>query len=198
MHDTHDTYVDTRALIAEANSLLSSPLFDEESSRISEAFLPFYSKASLISIEVLDSLPRFTIEFVRTQDGLVKLDGTWESFEALQRSDPPVLTSETVVAYVKFVLSRLHTEADSFKLIEHRLDIEFTGRLHLLGLLLLQVKLFKPKVKRSGDVFLITTPVLYLDHLYRAVIQVDPDGKIDILDEKLLLRRVPTRDIWLE
>jgi hypothetical protein len=198
MHDTHDTYDDARSLITEANSLLSSPLFDEESSRVREDFLPFYAKASLIGIEALDALPHFTIEFVRTQEGLVKLDGTWESFEALHRSDPPVLTSETVVAYVKFVLSRLHTEADSFKLIEHRLDIEFTGRLHLLGLLLLQVKLFKPKVERGGDIFLITAPVLYLDHLYRAVIQVDPDGKIDIVDEKVLLRKVPTRDIWLE
>jgi len=189
---------DARALITEANSLLSSLLFDEENSWVGEDPLPFYREVSLIRIQALDALPPFTIEFARTPEGLVKLDGTRESFETINRIAPPTLTSETVVAYVKFVLSRLHTEGDSFKLVEHRLDTGFTGRIHPLGLLLLQLRLFKPRVKAMVEGFRITAPVLYLDHLYRAVIHVDPEGGVDIVDEKVLLRKVPSRDIWLE
>lgn len=194
----HNTSHNARALITEANSLLASPLFDEENSWVEVDPLPFYSEVSLIRIQALNSLPTFTIEFARTPEGLVKLDGTQESIETINRISPPILTSETVVAYVKFVLSRLHTEGDSFKLVEHRLELGYTGRIHPLGLLLLQLRLFKPRVKTTSEGFRVTAPVLYLDHLYRAVIHVEPQGGVDILDEKVLLRKVPTRDIWLE
>lgn len=198
MHDVHDQFQNEKALIAEANSLLNTPLFDQESSRVREDFLPFYSEASLISIQALDSIPPFTLEFVRTQERIVKLDGTMEAFHNVHRIEPPILTSENAIAYVKFVLSRLYTEGDSFKLIEHRFDFGFTGQIHLLGLILLRLRLFRPRVEEYADGFRITAPVLYLDHLYRAVIQVDPDGEIYIVDEKMLLRKVPSRDIWLE
>jgi hypothetical protein len=185
-------------IIEEANMLLCSDRFDVERCSVLSEELPFYSDAKRIEIFTPHSIPPVTYEFILTPQGLKKIDGTPEGFEEINRIASLQLDNDTVVSYAKFVLSHLNTGDDSFKLIESWHDIVFTDHIPFFMFLRLRIKLFGVKRAFTGADFLITAPVLYDDHLYRAEIKVTEDGRIDITGEKLLLNGVPTRDIYLE
>jgi hypothetical protein len=185
-------------IIKEANNLINHSPFDEEQCTVRSEELSFYRNAKRVEIFIPYSLPPITYEFILTPDGLKKLDGTREAFNEINRNAGLELNDDTIVPYVKFVLSRLSGEDDSFKLIETRHDVVFTDNISFFTFLFLLLRLFKVNFTFTNNEYSITAPVLYDNHLYRAEIRVTEAGEIDITGEKLLLKGVPTRDIYLE
>jgi hypothetical protein len=185
-------------LIKEANTLFHHAHFDEEQCSVLLEELSFYRDAKRVEIFLPYTFPSITYEFILTPDGLKKLDGTREAFHEINRNADLELNDNTIVPYVKFVLSRINGEEDSFKLIETWRDVVFTDDITVFTILFLRLRLFKVTYIIIKNEYFITAPILYDNHLYKAEIKVTEDGEIDITGEKLLIKDIPTLDIYLE
>lgn len=190
---------DDKTVIDKINSKRQFALFDPERSRLEYEELPFYRHFTLVRATAFSTIPPVTMEYLLSDEGeIIAMDGTRNPIIENNDKGGLVLDSDTVVAYAGFVLGATQTEDGPLRLTEVFSEDLFTDVPTDEQRRLLRSLVRKVIVKEKGKTFILDAIILFGNAVYRADVEVKPNGQMEITGEEKLASGLPTRPIFLE
>ncbi|MGD9637445.1 MAG: hypothetical protein AB7U85_00120 [Alphaproteobacteria bacterium] len=186
-----------RLIIEKINALHDITLFDSESTRLQETKLSFYDDYILLKATELAAIPPLNMRFLFRSGEIVKLDGTIDAFNTVNRKAKINLNQDNVYAYAKFFLGSLVSQDGAFRIVESIDDVEFSLDPTDEELEKITSAINSPIIKEDDNGFNIETNMIYSDCVYKVNIFVNKNGDLDILNEEVLLSEMPVRAIML-
>lgn len=193
--------INKAALLVLLNGQMSHPLFNEDMTSIMTAELPFYTDYLLVKAKSYSTIPSVEFGFLwnRDSDDVIKLDGSREClFDNIDRLKP-LITTQTALAYVKFVLGSVWDENGAIKVCETIDDVIFSANPSPNELTFLGENIKSATITESSDMIVVECNIVYGTALHYAKIELQRDGLFEIVDEKQIGDEIDAlRTIFLE
>lgn len=191
----------TKPIVEKINALHDFTLFDAETTRLREQRLPFYEDYMLLQATEFSARPPMSMNFLFRSGEIIKLDGSSAALDKANSKAKINLNKQNIVAYAKFYLNSLMTSEGNFRLVESIDEIEFSSdpskeELDQMFSVVRPAEVGEV-VKKTMVGFDISAIVLYADCVYNINLFVSEKGSLDILNEKVLLSKMPVRQIML-
>ena len=190
------------AMIEKVNDSTTSKIFKAGRTNLATAELPFYKNFKLLQATAYTTIPPVTMRFLIGGEApdwkVVKMDGTNEPIFKNNQEAGLVLTKETVVPYVRFVMGEIQSEEGSLRLVEEVDDETFTSTPTPEERKTVTRLIRKAQVTETPDGFDVEATMLYGDAVFRAQISVGKDGAVDIVKDEKVAENMPIRPIFLE
>ena len=163
--------------------------------------LEFFDGFDLIRISNHYSPPFMNFDYVSNGEQHYYLDGTDHAFQTLVRQGSVHITEDNVLAYIDFYFTYVYERGNSIVFIRDPQDTNFKGSdgmgVHFKALQ--QHKNLDVSWNADREIFVIKTPLLYQDKTHKGVVNVYPDGCIEVvkplrvsfLDEPEMFEDVP-------
>ncbi len=176
------------ALLKLLNAQMSCLTFKEDKTLLEASKLPFYNDYVLVRAKTFATMPSVEFFFLWNQrrGKVIKIDGTRNCFFDNIDELKPIITPQTAVAYVKFVLGNVWDENGAIKLCEKVSDIEFSSRPTQNEQAFLNEKVKPAMLTPQSGMIIVSCNIVYGKALYRAIIKLQTSGKFHIFDEKQL------------
>lgn len=186
-----------KQLIAIINQQHGYDLFSDVSTQIKLKRISFYPDYHLMEATNFGSIPPMTMQYFVKESLVVKLDGTREPFDTMNKSGSLILNAETVKDYARFVLSKIYAEEGPFRIVEDITEVNFSREPTREEFIRIRNVIRPMKVESLSGSYMLCAIVLYSDNVYKTLLKVSPDGELDIEEETTLLTDMPVRHIML-
>lgn len=158
----------------------------------------FFTDFKLITFIDLSFCPYLEVRLLDNGTKTLMLDGTQDPFIEANLISPLILTKENVYQYAMLVLGNTQKNDNSYRLVSSIDDIDFSTEPTKEQYQLLESSIKKTKIIEDDGYFSIKTTLLFDDTVFKVLINVYLDGKVDIAKEKVLLLNMPIRELVLE
>ena len=180
-----------RAFLDNVRSSAEPMLFSPQTSEVTYAPLPFYSRHALYRLVNYAALPLFQMDFLGDGRDFVYLDGSQNSIDRVNAMEPPQLSAETVLDYLQFVFDMTRTQGHDLMIIT---DIANAPLLDSLNSeqqanILAHHENAVINYDEKQEIFHVTSTLLDNGALVAANINIDKYGNVQIVDEHMLLSR---------
>ncbi|MDG4559159.1 MAG: tetratricopeptide repeat protein [Candidatus Contendobacter sp.] len=181
-----------------APNLPITNLEEFDSTKLRAAALPFLPGASLLLLPHRSN--GIAVPFVLHAEGLVLAERRTEWIYRLMARRPPLDLSndteatKTLFAYLRFLCSVVITSLSGIRLIELPSQIPWILKATEVDRERVSAQV-KPMVRQDNERerAVLRVTMLHSDKLWRAVVQISPDGKPEMPDEELLEEDLPIR-----
>lgn len=167
-------------------------VFSKETTEVAWKPLPFYTHFRLMRLTNYATMPAFTMEYLSDKNRFIPLDGTASPVYEINDADPIHLNEDNVVPYLDFFFSHVQGADGDIFLVKDPRKLPFIGSLtpdqqQSLINSHKPLRVYADAMPRSFNV----SGTLYYDgSLMSATIHTDPDGKLSIYDQTLLLQGI--------
>jgi hypothetical protein len=187
---------ESAAALQEINPLLQDVSFDPASATLLACDLSFYPEYRFIDVADYKSTPTPRRYLVYKPGHIVVLNWTNDPIYALNKAAPVMLTTDTVVDYVRFYFNYVRGRHGKFTIAESVNDIPWhedppPAARKAVGRMIQPVQMIG--VDKDGT-FNLFVCLMFRDSLFRATVRVHPDGTVVLQDEELLVEDMPVRD----
>ncbi|MHC1705569.1 MAG: hypothetical protein AB9846_16835 [Tenuifilaceae bacterium] len=177
------------------NKRNGSKLVSADSSTYYVTELPFYNSFKLFTLADLSFTPYFKQQFLDNGQYTFVLDGTQTPFIEANSISPIILTSKNVFSYAQLVLCHINKKDCSYRLVSSMEDVEFSSEPTPEQYEKLIASIQKPKIETDKDSFLISCSYILDDSVFEGLIKVTFDGRVEILNEKIILENMPVKEL---
>ncbi|MAE51561.1 MAG: hypothetical protein CMH27_07105 [Micavibrio sp.] len=194
--------LDDVAIILDAvNDHIDGGAFDPVDTTIMAIDVPFYPGYRFLEISDTSLTParkRFVIiksEQANIISDVVVLDWTNEPIYILNQKAPIQLNADNIAEYVRFFFTYVRGKHGRFIVTENVDDINWKEdpppqARKAIAKMLVPVEL---KEEKDGNMYLEAT-MMFRDSLFKADVEVQPNGLVSLSNEKLLVEDMPVRD----
>ncbi len=195
-----DSYVkldkaETKDLVERLAPDFDGGAFDPSSTVIMARELPFYKNSRFFDIADHRNMPPAR-RFVVIQGGKSTiLDFTNAPIYSLNQSAPLSLNEKTVIDYARFFFSFVRGRHGRFIIVESVDDIQWReepppAARKAIGKLVAPIQL----ESTEGGIYRLGIHMMFKDSLFKAHVDISPDGNVKILEETLLIEDIPVID----
>ena len=188
-------------ILAAVNDHFDGGGFDPVETTIMAIDVPFYPGYKFLDITDASLSPaRKRFALVKSEAGsvvshVVVLDWTNEPIYILNQQAPIRLTADNIAEYVRFFFTYVRGKHGRFIVTENVDDINWKEdpppqARKAITKMLLPVVL---KEEKAGNFYLEIT-MMFRDSLFKADVEVQPNGLVSLSNEKLLVEDMPVRD----
>jgi len=160
--------------------------------------LPFYPNFKLYTFIDFSFCPYLEMNLLDNGSYTFVLDGSQKPFLEANALSPLVLTSNNVYQYASVVLGNICKGDSSYRLVNSINDITFSSIPSKDQFNQIESSIISPVIKKNEDHFLITTSLLLRDNILETTIKIHIDGRIDIIEENVVLENMPIQELVLE
>ncbi len=160
--------------------------------------LPFYTSFKLYTFIDFSFCPYFEMSLLDNGSHTFVLDGSQKPFLEANALSPIVLTSNNVYQYASVVLGNICKGDSSYRLVNSIDDITFSTIPSKEQYKQIKSTIISPIIKKDEDHFLITTSLLLNENILETTIKIHIDGRIEIVEEKVVLENMPIQELVLE
>ena len=166
--------------------------FSKDVTEVAFKPLPFYSRFRLLRLTNYATMPAFTMQYLSDDTRFIPLDGTAAPIYEANDTDHIHLTEENIVDYIDFFFSHVQGVDGDILLLKDPEKLPFIASLtqeqrQRLG------KSFKP-LRVYADIvphsYRVSGTLYYDGSLISATIHADPDGKLTVFDQTLLMQGI--------
>lgn len=167
-------------------------VFSKEATEVAFKTLPFYHKYKLLRLTNYATMPSFTMQYLSDETQFIPLDGTAAPIYAVNDKDHIRLDENNVIEYLDFFFANVQGADGDIYLIKAPEKLPFIGSLSPEQQQSI-IKSYKP-LRVYADVapysFRVSGTLYYDGSLISATIHADPEGKLSIFDQTLLLQGI--------
>ena len=183
------------------NDHIDGGAFDPVDTTIMAIDVPFYPGYRFLEISDTSLTParkRFVIiksDQANIISDVVVLDWTNEPIYILNQKAPIQLNADNIAEYVRFFFTYVRGKHGRFIVTENVDDINWKEdpppqARKAIAKMLVPVEL---KEEKDGNMYLEAT-MMFRDSLFKADVEVQPNGLVSLSNEKLLVEDMPVRD----
>lgn len=128
----------------------------------------------------------------------ILLNGTPQAWETLNAIENPMLNIKNVYEYLNLYTSTSTFPYETQKVVDKIDDIDFTEYPTESLLNQLSQHIQPPVLLQQGKTFTIYCNLIVQNNLYQAAFDIQEDGRVDLIDQKLLLTKLPVGSLVLD
>lgn len=181
----------TAELIERLNDHMERTVFREGKCGFTTVDLPFYKNAKMVVAKTFTTRPIVTRKFIVGDDAIVTLDGTEDAIEEVNAVYPPVISDETVVAYLKFFFDSVAVPTGRLAMIETLEDLKLLDDVSDELKSALTKLIAAPVITKDGNAYFVKTFVLYDTTLYHAEMTVTAKGEVEMTEQETAYENLP-------
>lgn len=169
--------------IAQINDENLHGLFKPEFMQIQALRIPFYRDAEYILLENLKIAPPFTMEYIKSGDTIVYLDGSPEPFDILNADNKLLLNETTAIDYLEFFCFAVNQRPHNILLLKNPDQMPYQDTIYLdfhfdkNNYTEKDIKLSRNEI--SGA-YLIHAPFVFAGKIDLGIAHIEANGKIMI------------------
>jgi len=186
-------------LIDVLNKKIDGSIFDPLETTILAIDVPFYSGYRFLSISDYATNPplqRFVFQKNGTNDFTI-IDWTYNTIYSLNEESPIKLDDKNILEYVRFFFSYVKGRHGKFIVCESMNNIQWKNdpaddeRKKINEIL----KPLEVKEKRKDGTYEIKAFMMLKDALFSVDVNVDPNGKVTMLNHEIIIENLPIIDL---
>ena len=179
-------------MITKMGAAADAIIFSKDVTEVAFKTLPFYSRYKLLRLTNYATMPSFTMQYLSDDKRFIPLDGTAAPVYEANDTDHIRLTEDNIVEYLDFFFSHVQGADGDIYLIKDPKKLPFIGSLTQEQQQSI-IKSHKP-LRVYDDViphsFRVSGTLYYDGSLISATVHADPDGKLSVFDQTLLLQGI--------
>lgn len=157
-----------------------------------------YSNTKLYTLTDFSCLPAIKYMLFDNGQNTILLDGSSQAWEILNTIEEPKLTIKNVYEYLSLYISTTSFPYEVQKIVNCIDDIDFTEYPTESLLNLLSQHIQPPVFLQQGKTFTIYCNLIVQNNLFHAAFDIQEDGRVDLIDRKLLLTELPVGSLVLD
>lgn len=186
----------TIAMIDSVKSAGDHIVFSHTTSEAKCARLSFYRNLLLYRLTNYASLPSFSFDYLGDGKTFFHLDGSPTSIYHANDTFQLILNRDTVLDYIIFFFNHVSGPDGDIYVIGDLDDHPALDSLDLMQMDDLIARFQQPEIISKPDGgFTVKTILFYLGSLVQAVVDVTQDGRVDVIDSRILMTAENTIDM---
>ena len=185
-----------RAFLDKVRSSAEPMLFSPQTSEVTYTALPFYARHSLYRLVNYAALPLFQMDFLGDGEDFVYLDGSQAALDAVHTGEPPHLSEDNVLDYLQFAFDMTRAQSHDLIVVTDIANAPLLDSLNNEQQADILAHHERAVINYDADQqkFHVTSTLLDNGALVAADLEIDSAGRVDIVDEHMLLGRKLQRD----
>jgi hypothetical protein len=183
-------------LLKEVNPKLEGSPFSPSTATIMVHNLSFYPGYRFAEIADHEVNPPVIRNIIQKEEEIIVLDWTNEPIYKLNEKAPIFLDTNSTIEYVRFFFNYIRGRHGRFIIVESVDDISWReepppAARKAIGKMLIPLQIYE--VNDEGAFFLLVN-MMFKDSLFKAKVQVKPNGRVELFDEELIVEDIPVEE----
>ena len=192
---------DVAIILDDVNKIVDGSLFDPLETTILSIEVPFYPEYNFLHIAdhaTNPPLERYVFQKKDSRD-FTMIDWSYKTIQKLNEDVPINLSDENVFEYVRFYFQFVKMRYGHFILCESADNIKWKDEpsSEIKQALNQTLKALELKEKRKDGVYKINSFMMMKDILFNVDIYVEPNGRVTMADQEVIIENVPVLDSTL-
>lgn len=184
-------------IVRNVNALLGNYITFNKNCAIEQIEQTFFPNSKVLSIIDFDCIPTSKLIVVDNGVQVYPLSGS-EQWESLLMSEKLILNTKNVLDYLKLYYSTHLFPYQYQKIVESVNDLDFIEFPEIELFEVINQQIHAPVVTYTNKQFTIYCNITFENSLYNAAFDIYPDGKVLLLEKKIVLQDLPIGEMVID
>lgn len=189
---------DVAIILDDVNKIIDGSVFDPLDTTILSIELPFYAGYNFLHIAdhaTKPPLERYVFQKKNSRDFTI-IDWSYKTLQKLNQEAPILLTDENIYEYIRFYFQFVKMRYGRFIICESADNIRWKDEpsSEVEQALNQTLKPLEISEKRKDGVFKVNAFMMMKDILFNVDIYVEPNGRVTMADQEVIIENVPVLD----